>query len=974
MLFTDIEGSSDSVLALGTDRWESVLEHHTGIIREALAKHSGFVVRSEGDSFFAVFTSPSEAVAAVAEMQRGLNETVWPHEASVRVRMGLHTGEARPASAASGVDYVGFEVSRAARIAAAAHGGQVLVSDTTESLVRDVLAPGFTLRDLGEHRLKDLVRPQRIYQLEGDGLSTGFPPLRSLDSTPNNLPTQTTTFIGRERELASAIERLQTTRLLTLTGPGGSGKTRLSLHLAADLLEGYPDGVWLVELAPVTSPASVGPTVAAAAHVRERPGRLAVDMIIESLRSRRVLLVLDNCEHLIAACAELADTLLRSCPALTVLATSREGLNVPGEALMPVPSLGVPDRDQLPPLEELRHYEAISLFVDRCSAYQPGFALTEENAGDVVRICRRLDGVPLALELAAARVRVLSVAEVARRLDDRFRLLTGGGRTVVARQQTLRALVDWSYDLLTETERLLLRRLSIFVRGWTLEAAEAVCTGDGIERDAILDLHAHLVDKSLVVMLDRHGVARYSMLETIREYAREKLVDSGEAATLRQRHFEHFFSYADRMPLWTRSASSLLARNKYDMARVMLAAAGLEFENMRAAFEWLEAEPNSIDQQLLLAASMMGAAVGDRGRIAELRQIITAALGRSDPAAKTLARARALLAAATLAGMQGDGEVAVPLAMESIQLFRILGLKRELAYILIMMAGVPDPDASRRAVNESRAIFEELGEQWGIVMVLFVVGETALLRGDYEAARSGLTESLSLARQLDELVLSSHPLLSLGRIACIEGDYASARALVEEALAIRKRPEFDNPWMVALALVSLGEIYRCEGDPARGVPLFEEALATGRDLVDDMLVGWALHNLGHVALHSGELAVASARFKESRLFRGRLGAGSDVAAGLAAMAAVALHKNQLVEASRLLGAADARLESAHTVLSPADQLVRQADLEAIHSRLDDAAFEAAFSEGHAAKLEDLEAMANAVRVPSSSAMNLKGSI
>ena len=678
MLFTDIEGSSDSVRTMGADRWESVLERHTAIIRDELAKHAGFEVRTEGDSFFAVFTSPSAAMAAVAEMQRRMSGTDWPHQASVRVRMGLHTGEARPASAASGVDYVGFEVSRAARIAAAAHGGQVLVSDTTESLVRDLLAPGLALQELGEHRFKDLVRPQRIYQLLIEGLPDSFPPLRSLDATPNNLPTQTTTFIGRERELASAVERLETTRLLTLTGPGGSGKTRLALHLAADLLDRYPDGVWLVELAPVTDPAGVGPTIAAAARIGERPGSPTVDTISASLHSRQVLLVLDNCEHLIAACADLADALLRSCPRLTIVATSREGLNVPGEALMPVPSLRVPEGDRLPPLDELRGYEAISLFVDRCSSYQPEFALTDENAADVVRICRRLDGVPLALELAAARVRVLSVAQVAKRLDDRFRLLTGGGRTVVARQQTLRALIDWSYDLLNDSERVLLRRISIFVRGWSLEAAEAVCAGEGIEREDILELLAHLVDKSLVVRLDRGGAARYGMLETIREYAREKLVDSGEAPILRQRHFEHFFHYA--VDTWLSSGSR---------GDVPPRSIGTDYENMRAALEWIEAEPNSTDQELLLAGSLIGPNSA-QGRIGEVRQILTAALARSDPAAQTLGRARALQSAAMLAAMQGDVHVAAPLAKEAVQLLRALGNKRELAYALMSLArGAP---------------------------------------------------------------------------------------------------------------------------------------------------------------------------------------------------------------------------------------------------------------------------------------------
>jgi len=869
MLFTDIEASSDGVRTLGVDKWEAVLEHHTRIVREALAEQGGFEVRSEGDSFFAVFTSPSAALTAAAAMQRGLSEAVWPHQASVRVRMGLHTGESRPASAASGVDYVGFEVSRASRIAAAAHGGQVLVSDATESLVRDVLAPGLTLRDLGEHRFKDLVRPQRIYQLLIEGLPESFPPLRSLDSTPNNLPTQTTTFIGRERELASAIERLHATRLLTLTGPGGSGKTRLALHLAADLLELYADGVWLVELAPVTDPASVGPAIAAAAHISDRPGRPILDTISESLRTRQVLLVLDNCEHLIAACADLADALLRSCPRLTIVATSREGLNVPGEALMPVPSLRMPHGDKLPPLDELRGYEAISLFVDRCAAFQPGFSLTEDNAADVVRICRRLDGVPLALELAAARVRVLSVAQVATRLDDRFRLLTGGGRTVVARQQTLRALIDWSYDLLTETERLLLRRLSTFVRGWTLEAAEAVCAGDGIDREAVLELMAHLVDKSLVAMTEGGGAARYGMLETIREYAREKLVDSGEALALRQRHFEHFYHYATDLPLWGRSVAGL----PLDY--------GIDYENFRAALEWIEAEPNSVEKYLLLVASLIAPAVA-RGRGGEMQAILTAALARGDAPKHGLARARGLVTAALLAGIQGDRQVALSLAGESVPLFRALEMKRELGFALMVMTGsLSDPDASRRAMSESRALLEEVDDRWGIAMLLLISADAEFRRGQYGAARSSFMDCLPLFKQLGDTTGTTSCLLGLGRLACIDGDHAKARALVEEALAIRRRPQFDNPRRVALALMYLGEVDRCAGYPARGAQSFEEALATGRDLDDRMILGWSLHNLGHVALHSGDLAGAAARFRESLLRRWRLGPGAEVAAGLA---------------------------------------------------------------------------------------------
>jgi predicted ATPase len=695
----------------------------------------------------------------------------------------------------------------------------------------------------------------------------------------------------------------------------------------------------------VTDPTGIAPTLAAAAHIGERPGRPTLDTITEWLRSRRVLLVLDNCEHLIAACADLADALLRSCPLLTIIATSREGLNVAGEALMPVPSLRLPAGDQLPPLDELREYEAISLFVARCSAFQPEFALTEENAADVVRICRRLDGVPLALELAAARVRVLSVAQVANRLDDRFRLLTGGGRNAVARQQTLRGLIDWSYDLLTEPERVLLRRLSIFVGGSTLEAAEAVCGGEGIDREGILELLAHLVDKSLVVKLERGFAARYGMLETIREYAREKLVDSGEADALRRRHFEHFLRYALDIPLWARPRGRGLADY------------GIEYDNLRAALEWIEADPHGREQGLLLASSILGPAAA-RGRSGELRRILTAALARSDSGAVSRGRARALTVAAYLGALQGDLKVIAPLSDEAIRLFRELGETRELAWALIGPARwAADEETSKRAMSESRALFEELGDQRGVAGLLFFMGDAALERGDYEAAHDRLTESLGLFRQLGEFPL---PLVSLGRLACIEGDYPRGRALVEEALAIRKRPEFDNPFMVAIALISLGEIDRCEGDPGRGAPWFERALATGRELADDMLVGWSLHNLGHVALHSGDLVVAAARFRESLQLRWRAGPGVDVAGGLAGMAGVATRGGQLTEAVRLFGAVDGMLQSRHMTPPPADELVRRADLAAIRSRLGHPPFDAAFREGHAAKFEDLEAMANAV--------------
>ena len=463
----------------------------------------------------------------------------------------------------------------------------------------------------------------------------------------------------------------------------------------------------------------------------------------------------------------------------------------------------------------------------------------------------------------------------------------------------------------------------------------------------MLDLLAHLVDKSLVVKQDRGGVARYTMLETVREYAREKLVDSGEASTLRKRHFDYFFSSV---------AGAWSPTGRRDPATVWT---NLEYENLRAALEWVEAEPNSGEQVLLLAAGMLSAA-GYRGRVGELRQFLNTALAHSDPTAVTRGRALALLTAAILAGMQGDNQAARAPAGEAVRLLRILGHKRELAYALGNMAraSLGDPAISTPALSESRALLEELGDEWGIGMLMFVMSDAALDRGDYETARAGLTQSLDLLRKTGDLQLSTSPLVSLGRLACVDGDYPRARSFVNEALTIRKQAE--NPWQMSLALNSLGEVARCEGDASRAAPLFEQALAFARDLDDEVIVSWSLHNLGHVALQTGELTTAALRFRESLRMRWRGGPSANVSAGLAGLASVALRHGALPEAARLFGAIEAILEAAHGVLPPADQQIRAADLVATRDRMGDEAFAAAFREGRLASFDELDAMASAV--------------
>src|SRR6266545_3268645 len=509
-LFTDIEGST-SVWEREPERMRLALARHHAILRTTIAAQGGHAYKIIGDAFQAAFALPAQAVAAALAAQRAFAAQAWETSEPVRVRMGIHVGPA----AVEGNDYTTTHtLNRVARIMAAGHGGQILLSVEVADLVRRDLPTDVTLRDMGQQRMKGLTHLEHLFQVVAPDLPASLPPLKTLDPFRTNLPAQLTSFVGREQAITDVTQLLTTARLVTLTGPGGTGKTRLALQVAAGVLEAYSDGVWLVELAPLADAALIPRAVASALGLREEAGRPILATLTDFLRARHLLLILDNCEHVVAACAQSAAALLRGCPNVRILASSREALGIAGEAPFRVPSLATPDPRRLPPIETLADYEAVRLFVERATTVLPGFRLTSDNAPAVAQVCARLDGIPLALELAAARVNVLRVEQIAARLDDRFRLLTGGSRTAVPRQQTLRALIDWSHDLLAALEQQVLRRLSVFTGGWTLEAAEAVCAGDGIEQYDILDVLTQLVNKSLVVGEREQGQeTRYRLLE-----------------------------------------------------------------------------------------------------------------------------------------------------------------------------------------------------------------------------------------------------------------------------------------------------------------------------------------------------------------------------------------------------------------------------------------------------------------------------
>ena len=711
--------------------------------------------------------------------QLALSAEPWELATPLLVRMALHTGAAEE----RGGDYFGQPLNRVARLMAAGHGGQMLLSAVTQELIRDSLPASVTLRDLGQRRLKDLGRPEQIFQAVHPLLSADFPPLKSLDNPdlPNNLPQQVTSFIGREKQVEEVKARLGKTRLLTLTGAGGSGKTRLSLQVAADLLDGEGDGVWLVEFAALSDPALVPQAVANVLGVKEAAGIPIQQTLVAALKEKRLLIVLDNCEHLVAACASLAADLLRNCPGVHLLASSREPLNVSGEQTYRVPTLTLPDPRQPQTVEALSQFEAVRLFIERAQTVQASFAVTDANAPAVAQVCWRLDGIPLAIELAAARVRSLPVEQINTRLDQRFRLLTGGARNILPRQQTLRALIDWSYDLLTEPEKTSLCRVSVFAGGWMLDAAEKVAAGEDpgsevIEDFEVLDLLTSLVDKSLVVYEEREdGAARYGLLETVRQYGQERLMEGGGAEEVERRHADWALSLAEE-------ADPQLAGPEQGAWLTRLEA---EHDNLRTSLSWYESssmQEQRVQEELRLAGAL-GLFWQIRGHLSEGRQWLGRALTRGETLGReaSAARAKALRRAGILASAQGDY------------------------------------GAARALYEESLTIYRQIGVQQGIAGTLGGLGIVASAQGDYGAARALHEESLTILRQIGDRRGIANTLGNLGNVAYAQGAYGAARALYEESLTIRRL--LGDRGGIAECLDGIARVAQGQGQPSRAARL-----------------------------------------------------------------------------------------------------------------------------------------------------------
>jgi len=747
-LFTDVQGST----RLWEDHPEAMraaLARHDALLRASIEAHGGRVFKTAGDAFHAAFAQPRHALAAALAAQTALHAEPWPDPVALAVRAALHIGAAEE----RGGDFFGAPLSRVARLLSAAHGGQTLVSSALAALVAGALGPDAALRSLGQHRLKDLAQPQEVFQLTPPPPPPDFPPLRSLEAFTHNLPSQLSSFIGRDQEMQDARRLLTETRLLTLTGTGGAGKTRLALQVAAEAVEDYPGGVWLIELAALRDPALLTQAVAAVLGIGEEGGdRPLAQTLADALRPRSVLLVWDNCEHLVDACARLAETLLRACPGLRLLATSREALEIGGEAVLPVSSLALPPagpsagaQDVTP--ETLAGCDSVRLFVERATTALPAFRLSAGNAPAVALVCARLDGIPLALELAAARVRVLTPEQIAGRLDDRFRLLSGGSRTALPRQQTLRALIDWSYDLLPSPEKTLLRRLSAFAGGWALEAAEAVCAGGEVEDWEVLDLLSRLVAKSLVMVEPPDaGRVRYRLLENLRSYAWERLVETAEADAIAARHAACFLAFAEEgePELSGPEQATWLDRLERD------------HDNLRAALAHSHDSEGSVEAGLRLAGALWKF-WWMRGYFSEGRFFLRWVLARSVEAAPSV-RAKVLTGAGILAEAQGDYVSAVAHHQEGLAIYRSLGDTAKIAQALNNLGNAAssqeDWEHAADYYGQGLNLYHALGDEGRAAILLMNIGIVANHQQQYIKARSLYEESLEIFRKRQDLVFS----------------------------------------------------------------------------------------------------------------------------------------------------------------------------------------------------------------------------
>jgi predicted ATPase/class 3 adenylate cyclase len=848
-LFTDLENS--------TPLWEQfpvemqpASAQHDELLRAVIEGHTGRVVKTTGDGFHAVFESPAEAVAAALDGQLRLAAEAWPTQTGpLKVRMGLHTG----LSQERGGDYYGLDVNLAARIMGLGYGGQILLSEATTKLVEKSLPPDSAFTDLGEHRIRGIATVERIFQLGHPDLEADFPPLKSLATFKHNLPRQPSSFIGRTEELAEIKRLIKTTPLLTLLGPGGTGKTRLMLQVAEEVIEEFPDGVWLVELAPLTDPDLIPERIAAALNVQEQPGRNIQDTLSEYLRRKECLLLIDNVEHLVRESAGLAEYLLRNCPKMKILVTGREALFIAGETTLQIPSLSLPGIKGELSSDEIRTSEGVQLFLERAQAVRPDFSLTSQNAASVADIVLRLDGIPLALELAAARLRMLSVEQIAARLNDRFRLLTGGRRTALPRQQTLQALIDWSWNLLDERERILLSRLSVFSGGWTLEAAQSVAGFEPLDEFDVFDLLEQLINKSLVtVQYPVEGEARYGMLESIRQYAQVKLFEAGEGVTLRDRHVDYFVSLVDMYDQQGFGPEFYTWLNRF----------ALESDNLRAVLEWIAEDRPGLTLHftgilLQFEVSWM--------HYREARSWIEPSIERARSLLEENSAQvhmpdfiRALRSLGWLQVTHGDMLEGHAILDESIQLAKKFEEIRQLAFALGIKAQAMGSNVTWEIIEQLEEVIDICrrdGYESELLLALFSVGQAYLVKGDSDRGAGAITEVIELVEKYDVLYMKAWVYYAQAILARLNGRISEAQRYY--TIAIEANQNLGDQRPIATGQSELAHLYRQEGRLDEAMAIYRQTILSWQELGHQAAVAHQLECFAYIAISQKKYVYAA---------------------------------------------------------------------------------------------------------------------
>jgi len=902
-LFTDIEGST-KLWERHPDAMKAALARHDALIKQAIEARGGYVFKTVGDAFCAAFAEPTDALEAALAAQRALNAETWaPEIGAIRIRAALHTGVAEEREG----DYFGPPVNRVARLLSAGHGGQTLITLATQALLRDNLPPKTSLLDLGEHRLKDLFRPEHIYQIATDGLAAEFPPLRTLDVRITNLPAQPTPFIGRERELAALMSLLDRpdVRLVTLTGAGGTGKTRLSLQAAADLIDQYEHGAYFVALDAIRDPSGVVPQVAAALGFK--PSAESSDMLGDLkvyVRERQILLVLDNFEQVVEASPAIGE-LVAAAPRLKVMMSSRMALNLYGEHDFPVPPLGLPDRHGKLTAAATSQYESVALFIQRAKAVRADFEINEGNAPAIAEICVRLDGLPLAIELAAARIKMFPPQAIMERLDERLKMLTGGARNLPARQQTLRGAIDWSYDLLDDDEKKLFARLGGFTDGWTLDAAETICQhGLQVEVVALLEsLQSQSMIRSMEAM---NSEPRFVMLETIREYAAEKLEASRELIPARQAHAAYFAQVASRAEgqLTGPDQAEWLARLDADYGNLV---AALSFLAEKGEAETALTMTNALTRYWYMRARWQDRALWIN-RVIDLPGEVT-----------PIVRARALI-----------------------------------SYGHVLRA--TRVHEAKQRYEEALELCRRISDQALISRCLINLGNIALNTGDYAAASERFEEGVSIGQKIDDQVIVAGGLISLGEAATRQGEYGIAGQRFQEALALER--SMGNMEGVESATGWLGFVALWQNNLPAARQYLQESLELGRQLQDSIGIVIAQGALARLALREGDASAAQSTLTEALtlLLEASAGLGEtswnqffahllDTAARLGAAS------NQMKQVVTLMGAAQKLRESAFVPAPFAERAEHEQIIAAAHEAIGKTAFESLWNEGRAMPLD-----------------------